>query len=41
MLNKNYLYSSFDTIAGSGKNGAIVHYRANKKMQNYTKDIFV
>ncbi len=26
--NKNYLYPSFDTIAGSGKNGAIVHYRA-------------
>ena len=30
-LNKNYLYPSFDTIAGSGKNGAIVHYRANKQ----------
>ena len=30
-LNKNYLFPSFDTIAGSGKNGAIVHYRANKK----------
>ena len=30
-LNKNYLYPSFDTIAGSGKNGAIVHYRAKKK----------
>ncbi len=28
-MNKNYLYPSFDTIAGSGKNGAIVHYRAN------------
>ena len=27
-LNKNYLYPSFNTIAGSGKNGAIVHYRA-------------
>ena len=27
-INKNYLYPSFDTIAGSGKNGAIVHYRA-------------
>ncbi len=26
--NKNYLYPSFDTIAGSGKNGAIIHYRA-------------
>ncbi len=30
-MNKNFLYPSFDTIAGSGKNGAIVHYRANKK----------
>ena len=30
-LNKNYLYPSFDTIAGSGKNGAIVHYRAKKE----------
>ncbi|MDC3257496.1 aminopeptidase P family protein [Candidatus Pelagibacter sp.] len=30
-LNKNYLYPSFDTIAGSGKNGAIVHYRARKE----------
>ena len=30
-MNKNYLYPSFDTIAGTGKNGAIVHYRANKK----------
>ena len=28
---KNYLYPSFNTIAGSGKNGAIVHYRANLK----------
>ena len=31
-MNKNYLYPSFDTIAGSGKNGAIVHYRAKKKI---------
>ena len=30
-MNKNFLYPSFDTIAGSGKNGAIVHYRAKKK----------
>ncbi len=30
-LNKSYLYPSFDTIAGSGKNGAIVHYRAKKE----------
>ena len=29
--NKNFLYPSFDTIAGSGKNGAIVHYRARKE----------
>ena len=29
--NKNYLYPSFNTIAGAGKNGAIVHYRATKK----------
>ena len=42
-MNKNFLYPSFDTIAGSGKNGAIVHYRANKKncriLKN--KDIFL
>ena len=30
-LNKNYLFPSFDTIAGAGSNGAIIHYRANKK----------
>ena len=30
-MNKDFLYPSFDTIAGSGKNGAIIHYRANKK----------
>ena len=29
-LNKNYLFPSFNTIAGAGKNGAIVHYRAIK-----------
>ena len=28
--NSNYLYPSFETIAGSGENGAIVHYRAKK-----------
>ena len=41
--NKNYLYPSFDTIAGTGKNGAIVHYRA--KLENCRiikkKDIFL
>ena len=30
-LNKDYLFPSFNTIAGSGSNGAIVHYRANTK----------
>ena len=41
--NKNFLYPSFDTIAGSGKNGAIVHYRANKKSCRTikNKDIFL
>ena len=28
--NKNYLYPSFNTIASAGKNGAIVHYKADK-----------
>jgi Xaa-Pro aminopeptidase len=28
--NKNYLYPSFNTIAGSGGNAAIVHYRSTK-----------
>ena len=42
-LNKNYLYPSFETIAGSGKNGAIVHYRAeNKNCRTIKKkDIFL
>ena len=41
--NKKYLYPSFNTIAGSGKNGAIVHYRANKKSAKKIdkKDIFL
>jgi len=34
--NENYLYPSFNTIAGSGGNGAIVHYRSTK---NNTKKI--
>ncbi len=42
-MNKNYLYPSFDTIAGSGKNGAIVHYRAKKENCKIIgkKDIFL
>ena len=30
-LNNNYLFPSFDTIAGTGSNGAIVHYRVTKR----------
>jgi Xaa-Pro aminopeptidase len=42
-LNKTFLYPSFDTIAGSGKNGAVVHYRAKKENCNVIKkkDIFL
>ena len=42
-LNKNYLYPSFNTIAGSGKNGAIVHYHAKKESCKIIKkkDIFL
>ncbi|MDC0353419.1 aminopeptidase P family protein [Candidatus Pelagibacter sp.] len=42
-MNKSYLYPSFDTIAGSGKNGAIVHYRAKKETCRIIgkKDIFL
>ncbi|NDH17406.1 MAG: M24 family metallopeptidase, partial [Opitutae bacterium] len=41
--NKNFLYPSFDTIAGAGKNGAIVHYRAKKNDCRIIdkKDIFL
>ena len=42
-MNKDFLYPSFDTIAGSGRNGAIIHYRATKencKIIN-NKDIFL
>ena len=35
--NSNYLYPSFNTIAGSGKNGAIIHYRASKNNGKYIK----
>jgi len=42
-LNKDYLFSSFNTIAGSGSNGAIVHYRATPKITKNInkKDIFL
>ena len=41
--NSNYLYPSFNTIAGSGENGAIIHYRASKNNTKYIKkkDIFL
>ncbi len=29
-ISKNYLYPSFDTIAGSGPNGAVIHYRSDR-----------
>ena len=36
---KNYLFPSFDTIAGSGPNGAIIHYRSNiKSNRNLNKN---
>ena len=37
-LNKNYLFPSFTTIAGTGSNGAIVHYRVNKKSNKTIKE---
>ena len=42
-LNKNYLFPSFNTIAGAGSNGAIVHYRASQKTTKVIKknDIFL
>ena len=42
-LNKNYLFPSFNTISGTGSNGAIVHYRASKKTNKTIKknDIFL
>ena len=43
MKNKRYLFPSFNTIAASGPNGAIIHYRANKKSNRLIKknDIFL
>ena len=35
--NSNYLYPSFNTIAGSGENGAIIHYRASKNNTKYIR----
>ena len=42
-LSKDYLFPSFNTIAGSGSNGAIVHYRATTKATKKInkKDIFL
>ena len=42
-LSKDYLFPSFNTIAGSGSNGAIVHYQATEKSNRKInkKDIFL
>jgi Xaa-Pro aminopeptidase len=42
-LNNKYLFPSFNTIAGTGSNGAIVHYRATKDTNKKIKkrDIFL
>ena len=42
-MNVSYLYPSFNTIAGTGSNGAIVHYRAAKfnTKQINKNDIFL
>ena len=41
--NKNFKSSSFPTISGSGKNGAIIHYKATKKTNRVLKkgDIYL
>jgi len=41
--NKDYIYPSFNTIAGSGPNSAIIHYRSSKKTNRKLKknDIFL
>ena len=40
--NKKYLFPSFDTIAGTAGNGAIIHYRAKKEhTKKLTKKIFL
>ena len=40
---QNYQFPSFNTISGSGPNGAIVHYRANNKTNRLIKknDIYL
>ena len=42
-LSKDYLFPSFNTIAGSGSNGAIVHYRAKAKTAKkiHNKDVLL
>ena len=41
--NNNYVSPSFNTISGSGPNGAIVHYRASSKTNRIikTKDVYL
>ncbi len=41
--NKDYIYPSFNTIAGSGPNSAIIHYRSSNKTNRKIKknDIFL
>ena len=41
--NSNYQFPSFNTISGSGPNGAIVHYKANNKTNRLIKknDIYL
>ena len=41
--NKHYLFPSFSTIAGTGANGAIVHYKSNKNTNKVirNKDLFL
>ena len=41
--NKNYQFPSFNTISSSGPNGAIVHYKVNKKTNRLIKknDIYL
>ena len=36
--NKKYLFPSFNTNAGSGPNGAVIHYRATKKTNRILKN---